>query len=826
MNSVQSNAAVRDQNVAANVAQRIQNAAATAGVAASRADKARVVAPIVCELYAEFVKPQADPLQMRAIREEVIEGCNLAVLCERRDLDPRTMGVHPVNRDFQGLLAIDVHDLLLRICVQGFAWKACEFEIDVCAPSGTERDDFAMFNVELVKRSEGLLAPVVADSLEYFTTAGSHTTAAIRLYALPGARAVHDELSRDGLISQAAILEKYPSMRKPLGKLPCNVFCKELCEACTEVIDGNPVAKLAIFLSRAANAGHATQRTATVVQKMFRLHSVSIILGKGRTPPTDAEVIRVAAQGDRDFLDTAPDLLAFVKEHAGGRVPWLLRMVSEFEQGLPLKRVLRSKDLLALSRVTLPNSEIFIAGMVMAMVASPSEYADGEVSTLFGSADYGAAQGHLRVHAIAASKIQYSAIKYLDPVTDDPLEKTNALNDLLVMLVMHVFAKNSKSAKTRRTYSSLDELARDWHKTLLQNAVARNGATLPLWEHGDNKRRKTQKAPADPAEATEQSIASQLRSTTMTGEVPNEEFERLGFAIGKVVALRSAPTAKAWEITNVTPTHVFVAVHPLVHEDGAEIAGEPVQRADFIANFVIGAPAVELVLAASEVGADEYHDPTTTADFLIPLWQGRIRESLQRASDANPCAVKILGWASKAETRVVAAANYDVGDLVLVPVTTSVIVTKDISKALPNGAELIGNVGTAQGSEYMGYLMPKITKQHRPQQTGCQAKETHAFLPAFWAVKEKADSRQVNMKASSHGVGRPFFNVPTLVNSRKIKKGDELVRLQPTRNIKLPLELGGLVDETVTNDGKGGGKGGGNGGRKGKGGKGRRGGRQ
>ena len=56
--------------------------------------------------------------------------------------------------------------------------------------------------------------------------------------------------------------------------------------------------------------------------------------------------------------------------------------------------------------------------------------------------------------------------------------------------------------------------------------------------------------------------------------------------------------------------------------------------------------------------------------------------------------------------------------------------------------------------------------------------------------------------------------------------------LLPLRRVKVkvhgvvPLELGGLVDETVTNDGKGGGKGGGNGGRKGKGGKGRRGGRQ
>ena len=101
-----------------------------------------------------------------------------------------------------------------------------------------------------------------------------------------------------------------------------------------------------MFMSRAANAGQKAYRVATVTQKMLRLHAVSMQLG---ADAKNSSIVRVAGKGDESFADSANELLAFVQQHAGGRDPWLLNMVSEYEQGLCIKRTVRSKDLLGRS---------------------------------------------------------------------------------------------------------------------------------------------------------------------------------------------------------------------------------------------------------------------------------------------------------------------------------------------------------------------------------------------------------------------------------------------------------------------------------------------
>ena len=520
----------------------------------SRAAKARAVAPIIIELYDQFVSTDADPMQLKALREEIIEACISIDLASRREVSPRALLVHPANRDNQGLLVIDVHDLLLAICIRGFAWRACEHEIDAMEPCSVgEHDDFVKFNLDLAERSAGLLAPVRPDDAEFFTTAGSHTTAAVRLYVL-GARAVHQQLAVDGNISQSLILEKFPSMQKPMSHLKVNVFCKELCDACTiRPQHDPPIYKFAVLMSRAANAGHKAERPSTATQQMLRLHSVS--LGAG-LQATSEDIVRVAAVGDQNLIKGGSDLLEFIKAHAGARDPWLLTMVSEFEQTLSIKRVLRPKDMLALSKVSLPGSEIFIAAMLMAMVSSPSDYTEDDVSKLVGAPECASlAEGGVnRAHALAATGLMTSAAELVPSAltaagmsTNDP-KAQHLLNDMRIKLVMHVFQKRSK---TRKAYNSMRDITCEFYQSL--RCLVGEGH-IPHWEHGYAQRKRSlTKAPAGPSEPA---AKVHLRESAPTGSVPDSELARAGFNVNAIVQKKGG--TKLWRITRISADHVFI----------------------------------------------------------------------------------------------------------------------------------------------------------------------------------------------------------------------------------------------------------------------------
>ena len=105
-----------------------------------------------------------------------------------------------------------------------------------------------------------------------------------------GARGIHESLMQDGMVSQAMIVQKQPSMSEPIDKgLPYTIVRWPLSVACPCLME---------VLSRTGNTEHGSHRQQTVLQGIRRCHALALAMQKvtGRNPDWEA-VAKQAAKG-------------------------------------------------------------------------------------------------------------------------------------------------------------------------------------------------------------------------------------------------------------------------------------------------------------------------------------------------------------------------------------------------------------------------------------------------------------------------------------------------------------------------------------------------
>lgn len=275
------------------------------------------------------------------------------VSTETRSID--AVGVHPDNREGAMLVPCDVHDLLLQLATKGFnpsVWQALACTI----PEGDIGEKWRQANVDLVAGSEGKLAPVSKDGLQLLTGRGSHGTAALRA-AKFGAVSVHPELaSASGEVSRMMLLEKQPSLAKPL---------ETGCEY--EIIPGELVVKvpgLFAAISRIGNASNDSFRLQTTLQHCNRIHQLACSMG---SEPDWDRVAAVAAIGmDKP---TAEKLCKFVQAWSGGKDAGVLKDLEAYERTLSVRRKIMAEDMIALSKLDLAHAPTYVPAACMLLCA-------------------------------------------------------------------------------------------------------------------------------------------------------------------------------------------------------------------------------------------------------------------------------------------------------------------------------------------------------------------------------------------------------------------------------------------------------------------------
>lgn len=700
----------------------------------------------------------------------VVEHLKATGMCKRVWMDVEGIAVHPENREGAMLIAVDVHDLCLEIVTRAWSFDKCS--ILACSmPKGTLGDAWIQKNLDVVKDSDGLLAPYNASMVKCFTARGSHTTAVVRCikYASKG---VHSELcGDDGHMSRAKIVERQPSMAQPLERgVPVDLVEGELAVACP---------KLMSVLSRVDNA-HGVGRVQTTLQNCFRIYRLLLTMPHA----TEDQIIKQACIGRTSkYVEDAKCLLPFVRAWAGGEAMSILTQVEAYEKTLKVKRMIHPVDLKSFAKVDALELEAFIPSMLKAMLNSPPEFTDNlSYSTLFPAkgadlASIVSSGGKNRTHAVAANRLIVAANKFLRAYGHrlGPTEQTKLASDLEVRAVMHVFGKRSAS---RTEYHSLSFIA----AAMYIDAKALD-PLLPKWTKLDKV--------AAASKSDDKSDGTGLREIRTDGTITDVELVHRGFAVGTKIMHDEETDKRTFELKAFDSALVNVTIQ--LDEAASEELGDgdafDIPRVDLLKHWHAKIEVVEELfdLGASQVSMD--------SDMLRDIHCGYIKAALRCAFNKSSvdahCTIR-------KDPRVGLLVNKDfpTSSFMLVALSKNVSVMDGAKfKATPKMVSL-GECFNHDGASMIGVVRSHMAFPQKQHKADTAHKDVNQFLVAYWAAvcnetyePAKANASRsfievsVKVAASSRGTlnegGASTNNikvqVPVLINTKPLVAGDEII---------------------------------------------------
>ncbi len=261
--------------------------------------------------------------EKRALADQIISQLLDADLAVEELLQNHKIAIHPENRDTTGVDPLEVHNLLERICRDGF----CLAELGVRwafekRTEGYKAEEERVFNFKVVAGSEGLLAVPQWDDVEALAVACTHTVTGFNA-AEGKAAGIAEDLCVDGRLSKEKIVQHFPATRAAFQ------FGFKWVKIRTCVQDRCP--SLAAFLSDAANKPHGAHRLSTVTQSMLQLHGAG---KRNQDLHNDPKWRAVAANFNQrrpDLNKAGADLCAFVDKWAGGAEnPSMLKEIDAF----------------------------------------------------------------------------------------------------------------------------------------------------------------------------------------------------------------------------------------------------------------------------------------------------------------------------------------------------------------------------------------------------------------------------------------------------------------------------------------------------------------
>ena len=234
-------------------------------------------------------------------------------------INPRQVGVDPINRGSLGLNLEEVLPLMQEIILLGWSWTAVQHAKCVEATPGS--DELEAFNASLVKGSK-IVAPVEANTIQFGSITCGHTNQGLRAVQARLASSI-PELSRDGKLDLEAVKAKDPEMADAVYKgLEWTVIRHEVRQRFPKVLE---------YLSEAGNNNIARQPNE--VQGLLVLHSEA----KKTNDPDWVEIKKKVLRSLPVWKDEYADLVCFAVAKSGGPtghfLAWLKKFHSTFVRG-------------------------------------------------------------------------------------------------------------------------------------------------------------------------------------------------------------------------------------------------------------------------------------------------------------------------------------------------------------------------------------------------------------------------------------------------------------------------------------------------------------
>ena len=251
--------------------------------------------------------------------EKLLQLLQKAGLTYTMFINPRQVGVDPINRGSLGLNLEEVLPLITEIIQIGWSWKAVAHAKCVEATPGS--DELEAFNASLVKGSK-IVAPVEANTIQFGSITCGHTNQGLRAIQAQLASSI-PELSRDGKLDLEAVRAKDPEMADAVYKgLEWTVLRHEVRQRFPKVLE---------YLSEAGNNNIARQPNE--VQGLLMLHTEA----KKTNDPDWVEIKKKVLRNLPVWKDEYADLVCFAVAKSGGPtghfLAWLKKFHSTFVRG-------------------------------------------------------------------------------------------------------------------------------------------------------------------------------------------------------------------------------------------------------------------------------------------------------------------------------------------------------------------------------------------------------------------------------------------------------------------------------------------------------------
>lgn len=203
----------------------------------------------------------------------------------------------------------------------------------------------AGINKTIVDQSDEMLPALANISLA--TGRGSHGISALRACKFPCKAAFAAIADPNGLVSKHKIIEKQPSMRKPLeGGVKILVVFGEVEKA---------VPGLFQVISRMGNVTNSHYRLQSTLQSCRRIWQISSEQqAKGKIDWDTVAKIAVIGMAPAEAAKI-DKLMAFVQNCSGGAAGQTLEELEQYEKTLAIKRSITADDLARLAEADLPE---------------------------------------------------------------------------------------------------------------------------------------------------------------------------------------------------------------------------------------------------------------------------------------------------------------------------------------------------------------------------------------------------------------------------------------------------------------------------------------
>ena len=479
-----------------------------------------------------------DEGQIQSLGAELKDMILKANLGYRQQIHHSEVGVDPGNRHGEMLVPLNVHNLIRLIARKGFAWPETANALCGEIAPGANGDEAKRLNAELVEKADGLLAPVNLEIMRVITSAGSHTTAALKIadYAGRGGKIPivpgNEHLGVDGFYSRQRIEEVCPTFKDPTDNgLTYFVVRSPLLELCP---------KLLRVLSEADNAKHSNYQKETWLQTMFNAHDRSV----QANAKTEDDFKRIGKQVARSHpVESQQDVESmtdFVRLWSGGKDKEFLIELNKFQKTLKVVRDIPGdffKDLTAVKDV--PSFVPAVIAMVKATMSAPDNFCKaGGKARLFNPTDIKAMLTTKRsaVSAAMAIMVQSRDLAQQMVITDDPTwaRISGTLDSNLMMHIM------SKSSPSRKNFKSLKHVAQACYDDLVTIYKERASSIPSPWA-------TVELASEMPSSSADKSRG--LRELNARGVMTLEMLRSMGYEVGQTVKTKTTDTAREKKYT-------------------------------------------------------------------------------------------------------------------------------------------------------------------------------------------------------------------------------------------------------------------------------------